>query len=140
MERGTEYIVRQLIEINMERMHEYLSASQFVKEPRGKKLLSDLSAQSEGFMMELEYFLKLYGGSVGGAASQTLAYNPHKFKSAESDEAIFFIILQQECKVKETYNRMLSDGMDLDNTLFEKIRTQKSDLLESEERLNSLRS
>ena len=73
MEVLTENIVRALIVINMQRMYRYQNARDCIDSAEIRQLLSAVAAQSEGFVMELEYVLRLYGGSIGTAVSQDLA-------------------------------------------------------------------
>lgn len=135
MERLSEDIIRKLIEINMERRHGYEFAAKFVSCPEKRKLLLNLSSQSEGFVMELTYFLKLYGGSIGSASMDYTRQEQDNFDPNQSDQATFLILLQQEIKRIAHYNHLLTEGIDLDNTLVEKIRAQKSELMESERKL-----
>lgn len=138
MENYSENIVRRLIALNMERMQLNQEAGRNVQQLNRKKLLLELAAQSEGYIMELEYVLKLYGGSVGAAASQSIQQRDEDLKNT-SDQSIFLNILRHEEQVIDTYNEVIKTASELDNTLFEKIRSQKSEIMEIQLKLNLLK-
>ena len=131
MEKLTESIVQRLVRLNMERLERFHDSMHFVEDMKVKKLLLDLAAQSEGFVMELEYVLRLYGGSVGEAASQKIMKTAFDKNTTDSIQAVFLILLEQEQKDIRTYSDVLDKGRNLDNDLFEKIRSQKVDLLDA---------
>lgn len=130
VEKLSENIVRQLIELNVERMYRFRSAKQYVRAEVGNKFLSDMAVQREGFVMELEYVVRLYGGSVGAAASQSLKDLDFSNIPAESEVSVLFILFRREQEALKTYEALLKKGSELDNDLFEKIRAQKAELQE----------
>lgn len=138
MEKLSENIVRQLIELNMERMYRFQNARQFVKAGEGSKLLLEMAAQSEGFVMELEYVVRLYGGSVGEAASQSLKDVDFNNTPADSEQSVLLILFEHEQKTLKTYEVLLKKGNELDNDLFEKIRSQRAELQESKLKLEQM--
>lgn len=138
MEKLSENIVRQLIELNMERMYRFQNARQFVKAGEGSKLLLEMAAQSEGFVMELEYVVRLYGGSVGEAASQSLKDMDFNNTPADSEQSVLLILFEHEQKTLKTYEVLLKKGNELDNDLFEKIRSQRAELQESKLKLEQM--
>lgn len=138
MEKLSENIVRQLIELNMERMYRFQNARQFVKAGEGSKLLLDMAAQSEGFVMELEYVVRLYEGSVGEAASQSLKDVDFNNTPADSEQAVLLILFEHEQRALKTYEMLLKKGNELDNDLFEKIRAQRAELQESKLKLEQM--
>lgn len=138
MEKLTESIVQRLVRLNMERLERFHDSMHFVEDMKVKKLLLDLAAQSEGFVMELEYVLRLYGGSVGEAASQKIMKTAFDKNTTDSIQAVFLILLEQEQKDIRTYSDVLDKGRNLDNDLFEKIRSQKVDLLDATFKLKGI--
>ena len=138
MEKLTESIVQRLVRLNMERLERFHDSMHFVEDMKVKKLLLDLAAQSEGFVMELEYVLRLYGGSVGVAASQKIMKTAFDKNTTDSIQAVFLILLEQEQKDIRTYSDVLDKGRNLDNDLFEKIRSQKVDLLDATFKLKGI--
>ena len=138
MEKVSEKIVCNLIGLNMERMYRVQNARQLLPDDKRRKLLMVLEAQSEGFIMELEYVLRMYGGSVEDSASQTLYNIDFKSEGNTSVQAVFLFLLQHEQKDIATYESLLAEGSGLDNSLFEKIRAQKAELQESELKLKEV--
>ena len=140
MEVLTENIVRALIAVNMRRMYRYQNARDCVDGAEIRQLLSAVAAQSEGFVMELEYVLRLYGGSIGTAASQDLADTTFH-ETGDPQHAVHSVLLKLFKDDKETmkeYEKHLINGNDLDNDLFERIRTQQSEIRESQLKLERL--
>jgi len=135
MEKISENIIGKLIEINLDRRDNYQAASTYVDAKDKKKFLIELANESEGFVMELTYFLKLYGGSTQSLFAQHSEHHQKDYEFSRSDQAVFLILHQQEIKRIEHYNHLLIEAIDLDNALFDKIRSQKTALIESEEKL-----
>jgi|GEM_PF-4942147 len=138
MEKVSEKIVCNLIGLNMERMYRVQNARQLVPDDKRKKFLLVLEAQSEGFIMELEYVLRMYGGAVADAASKTLYDIDVNSDVNKSEQSVFLFLLQHEQQDIKTYESLLAEGDGLDNNLFEKIRAQKSELQESELKLKEV--
>ena len=122
----------------MERMYRVQNARQLVPDDKRRKLLMVLEAQSEGFIMELEYVLRMYGGAVEDAASKTLYDIDVNSDVSKSEQSVFLFLLQHEQRDIKTYESLLAEGEGLDNNLFEKIRAQKSELQESELKLKEV--
>ncbi|UAY55921.1 hypothetical protein [Arachidicoccus terrestris] len=137
MEKVSENIVRKLIELNMERMYRFQNARELLKTGEASQLLVGLAAQSEGFIMELEYVLRLYEGSVGQAASQTLKdidFNGIK----DNDPSVLLLLFRCEQDALQVYDELLEKGNALDNDLFEKIRSQRTEIQDSKLRLEKM--
>lgn len=135
MQQRTENILRVLIKANIERKERNTAAMNFVQQSAVKSTLSWLAQQSDGFISELDFVLCTYGGSIGDAAIVHAEKNAFDFQGCDSDQAVLVNWAKGEDVFLETYKQILHDSKDLDNMLFEKIRAQKSELDECQQRI-----
>jgi hypothetical protein len=140
MEKNTENIVRELIALNMERMYLYQNAKELVNATEMRQYLAGIAAQSEGYVMELEYIIRMYEGSIGRAASHKMGNAPfgNARQEKQSEHSILLQLFNNEKKAMETYDSLLANGSELDNNLFERIRAQQSELRECRLKLEKL--
>ena len=135
MEKSSENLVHQLISLNMARIERLQGAIQYVESQRLKCILSDLSLQSQSFIMELKCVIKLYGGKADNIVSPLIQMPAFENNGLKTDSSICLVLLEYERENLSNYKFALLSGHNLDNNLFEKIRTQKTELQEGARKL-----
>lgn len=139
MRQKTEDILRELIRANIERRDRIISAEKFVHHPAVKIVLQHFAQQSEGFIGELDIVLRAYGGDIGSAAAVSADIDAFDFGNCESDQAILLNWARWEDAFLDIYKNVLSNSAELDNTVFEKIRAQRSELDECRQKIDAFK-